>query len=88
MKFATFYEKYMSIIGPAGNLMFFIQAYKIFTLKSAEAISIHGFILSFVALSSWLLYGFLISNKPIIIANIVGVSGAVLVLIGTLIYQN
>ncbi|RYE06058.1 MAG: hypothetical protein EOP33_02315 [Rickettsiaceae bacterium] len=80
------YEKYMSIIGPVGNLMFFFQAYKIFTTKIATSISILGFSLSMLGLSSWLLYGFLLKNKPLILANLVGVIGALAVLIGTVIY--
>ena len=87
MKFNNLYERYMSIIGPVGNLMFFLQAYKIFSIRSAEAISIFGFTLSLVSLISWLAYGFILKNKPLIIANLVGVTGAVLVLIGTLLYQ-
>jgi MtN3 and saliva related transmembrane protein len=82
-----FYEKYMSIIGPIGNLMFFVQAYKIFNTKSAESISISAFSISIVGLSSWLIYGLLIKNKPLILANLVGVVGAFLVLTGTLVYS-
>jgi MtN3 and saliva related transmembrane protein len=82
-----FYEKYMSFIGPIGNLMFFIQAYKIFYTKSAVSISILAFSLSIIGLSSWLLYGFLLKNKPLILANLVGVTGVSLVLAGTLLYS-
>ena len=63
-----YYENYMNIIGPLGNVMFYLQAYKIYTTKTAISISVEGFSLSMVALSSWLLYGILIKNKPIIIA--------------------
>jgi len=77
----------MKLIGPLGNLMFFMQAYKIFTTKLATSISVEGFSLSIIGLSSWLLYGIFLKNKPLIIANIVGVIGAILVLVGTLIYS-
>jgi len=50
------------------------------------SISIEGFSLSVIGLGSWLLYGILLKNKPLIIANVVGVVGAVLVLVGTFIY--
>jgi MtN3 and saliva related transmembrane protein len=86
MLFLKFYENYMKFIGPLGNLMFFMQAYKIFTTKTAVSISIEGFSLSVIGLGSWLLYGILLKNKPLIIANVVGVVGAVLVLVGTFIY--
>ncbi len=82
-----FYEKYMSFIGPIGNLMFFIQGYKIFSTHSAVSISLLAFAISGVGLSSWLIYGFLLKNKPLILANVVGVAGASLVLVGTLIYS-
>ena len=77
----------MSIVGPAGNLMFFIQAYKIFNTHSAASISFLAFSISGVGLSSWLIYGILLKNRPLILANLVGVVGAFLVLLGTLIYS-
>jgi MtN3 and saliva related transmembrane protein len=80
------YEKYIGIVGSLGNLMFFIQAYKIFATKSAVSISAFAFIISIIGLASWLIYGFLLKNKPLIIANLVGVAGASFVLIGTCVY--
>lgn len=87
MTFFKFYENYMKIIGPLGNLMFYMQAYKIFNTKTAVSISIEGFSLSVIGMGSWLLYGIFLKNKPLIIANIVGVTGAILVLVGTLFYD-
>jgi len=84
--FIKYYENYMKIIGPVGNFMFFLQAYKIFTTQNAISISVPGFTLSFIGLISWLLYGFFLKNKALIIANLVGVLGASLVLLGTLLY--
>jgi len=85
--FIKYYENYMSIIGPVGNFMFFLQAYKIFTTHNAVSISLPGFTLSFIGLISWLTYGFLIKNKALIVANVVGVIGATLVLTGTFLYN-
>lgn len=82
------YEKYMSIIGPVTNIMFYLQAYKIFTSKSAQDVSGVGFFMSFIGLSSWLIYGVLLKNKPLIIANLFGVTGAILTLLGILMYGN
>ena len=84
----NFYERYMNVIGPLTNLMFYLQAYKIFMSKSAGSVSGLGFFISVIGLSSWLLYGILLKNKPLIIANIFGVTGAVLVFVGTLIYGD
>lgn len=86
--FTHFYEIYMNIMGPLTNLMFYIQAYKIFTEKRADSISLPAFFLSAVGLSSWLLYGILLHSKPLIIANLVGTLGAFLVLYGTIRYKN
>lgn len=82
-----YYETYMKFIGPLGNLMFYMQAYKIFITKTAASISIEAFSLSVVGLSSWLIYGIILKNNPLIIANIVGVTGAIAVLILTIIYS-
>lgn len=84
----SFYERYMSIIGPATNIMFYLQAYKIFTSRSAQDVSGVGFLISVIGLGSWLIYGILLKNKPLIIANIFGVTGALLTLIGVLMYSN
>ena len=86
MKKLALYEQYMKLIGPIGNLMFYFQAYEIFSSHSAKIISFPGFFLSFIGLSSWLLYGVLIKNTPLIIANAVGVIGTILVLTGRVIY--
>ena len=84
----NYYEKYMNIIGPITNLMFYLQAYKIFINKSADTVSGPGFLISIIGLSSWLLYGILLKNKPLIIANIFGVIGAILTFVGVLIYGD
>lgn len=86
-KFLKFYEKYMSVVGPLGNFMFFIQAYKIFSTECATSISIPAFLLSMLGLGSWLLYGFFLKNTPLILANLVGTVGAILVLTGAIIYR-
>ena len=71
-KFIKFYEKYITVVGTIGNFMFYIQAHKIFSCKSSASVSLPAFTISAIALCSWLLYGILLKNIPIIIANIVG----------------
>lgn len=51
-KFMKFYEKYMTVVGTVGNFMFYVQAHKIFTCKSAASVSLPAFTISAVALSS------------------------------------
>lgn len=84
----NYYEKYMNIIGPVTNIMFYLQAYKIFINKSADTVSGPAFLMSIIGLSSWLIYGILLKNKPLIIANIFGVTGAILTFIGILVYGD
>lgn len=81
-----FYEWYMNIIGPIGNLMFYFQSYEIFKTKSSGSVSFIGFSISVIAMVSWLIYGIMLKNKPLIIANLVGTLGAVLVVIAILVY--
>ncbi len=83
-----YYEKYMSFIGVVTNIMFYLQAYKIFAHGSAKDVSGIGFFLSFIGLSSWLIYGLLLKNKPLIIANVFGTIGALLTLIGVIMYGS
>ncbi|MEI6266432.1 MAG: SemiSWEET transporter [bacterium] len=47
------------------------QLIKIIRSKHANDISIYMFLISFIGFSLWLIYGFLTSSKPLIIANII-----------------
>lgn len=78
--FVHYYAKFMMMFGIVGQYLFYTQAYKIFTTKSAANVSLEGFSVSCFCLSCWLLYGLLIRDKVLVIANVVGVVGAVLVI--------
>ncbi len=86
--FLTYYEKYMVVIGIFGQLMFYIQGAKIFVTQSANDVSILGFLLGLITVSSWLVYGILIKNRILVISNIFAVIGALFVIIGALLYSN
>jgi MtN3 and saliva related transmembrane protein len=86
--FMHYYEKYMSVIGSITSIMFYLQAYKIFANKSAKDVSGVGFLLSFIGLSSWLIYGILLKNKPLIVANIFGTVGVLITLCGIVLYGS
>ena len=58
----------MNIIGSIANIMFYLQAYKNFISKSAQSVSGPGFLISVIGISSWLLYGISLKNKPLILA--------------------
>ena len=77
---------YMMIVGVGGNLFFYIQAGEIFVSRQAKDVSFAAFAVALFAVSSWLVYGLLLRDKIIIIANIVAVIGASLVLTGKLLY--
>lgn len=81
------YEHYMFFIGIVGQLLFYFQAYQIFSLKSACSVSLVGFCISLVSLISWGIYGIVIKSKVLILSNIVGFIGCVLVLTGIYIYS-
>lgn len=84
--FETYYKYYMSIIGVVGQMVFFAQAYKIFSSKSAHDVSSIGFAFGLISVWSWLVYGLIRRDPPLIIANVVAVIGATAVLIGIGMY--
>ena len=83
----AFYLKYMVIIGTLGQVMHYIQAWKIFTTKSASDISLAAYIISFFLLLNWMIYGVITSSKPLIYAEITGLVGVVIVIVGVIIYS-
>ena len=85
-KFSVYYEKYMMAMGITGQLLYYMQGIKIFTTKSASDVSLFGFLLGLISVSSWLLYGVMLQNKVLVIANVFAVIGALLVLAGILLY--
>jgi len=87
-KFLSYYEKYMLTVGILGQLLFYTQAVKIFMTKSANDVSILGFLFGLISVLSWFFYGILIKNKVLVIANAFAVIGAVFVIIGVLIHGN
>jgi MtN3 and saliva related transmembrane protein len=87
MDIKKIYSYYMSVVGVLGQLMFFIQAYKIFKTKSAGDLSLIAFVAAFISVASWLVHGIMIKDKPLIIANIVACIGALIVICGVLLYS-
>lgn len=77
----------MLLVAVLGNAIFYIQAAEIVMKQSAEAVSYAAFSASVWALSSWLVYGLLLRNRVLITANIIGVLGAILVLVAKWYYS-
>jgi MtN3 and saliva related transmembrane protein len=80
-------ESYMSWVVVLGQSMHFIQAWKIYTTKSASDVSLTAYIICILLLIHWLGYGFLIKNRVLIVAEGLGLLGSILVIIGILIYS-
>jgi len=76
----------MMAMGVVGQLLFYVQGVKIFINKSAADVSLFGFMLGLISVSSWLIYGLLIKNKVLVLANAFAVVGALLVIVGILIH--
>lgn len=84
--FHKIYEKYMMFMGVAGQLVFYLQFYKIISDQSAKDVSLPAFLFGLISVTSWLVYGVILKNRPLIIANAVAVVGAAAVVIAILIY--
>ena len=62
---------------------FIPQVYKVYKEKSAVGISLTMYLIFFVGLSLWLLYGYLVGSVSIVIAN-----GVTLILAAIIIYYK
>lgn len=79
-------EKITTLMGLIGHLSLYIQAFKIYYLKSSYAISFIAIVISFISMVSWLLYGLEQQIKPLIISNIFGLIGISFIIGGILRY--
>ncbi|WP_341751311.1 MULTISPECIES: SemiSWEET family sugar transporter [unclassified Candidatus Tisiphia] len=87
-KLIIFFDRYMILAGTMGQYLFYTQAYKIFTTKSADDLSLDGFLVIIIVTLSWLIYGIIHHNITIIVAQIVGLVGMIMVVIGILLYAS
>ncbi len=81
------YEGYMYVIGILGQLVFYLQAFKIFMDQSAKDVSLAAFLFGLLSVTSWLIYGLIIKNKVLVLANVIASIGALAVVIGILKYS-
>jgi MtN3 and saliva related transmembrane protein len=80
-KLVAWAEKIMVAVGMSGQTLFYFQAYKIYSVGSANDVSAWGFTFAFISLVCWLLYGIIIENKVLILVNTFAVIGAFLTLL-------
>ena len=85
---AAFLEILVTVFGTIMSLAYIPQALKIIKNKSSKNISLFTFIVLWVGVIIWLLYGLSISNLPVIIANAVGLLGISFVIICYVIYKK
>lgn len=84
--FKELYKKYMIVVGVLGQFVFYGQFYNIMVNKSAQDVSLMGFIAGLISVSSWLAYGIMQKDKPLIVANTVATVGALLTVGAILFY--
>lgn len=77
----------MMIIGVLGQFVFYGQFYHIINNKSARDVSLLGFSSGLISVTSWLIYGIMLKDKPLIIANTVATLGALLTVGAIIIYR-
>lgn len=87
-KILTFYDKYMVIIGILGHSFFVFEDYEIIRAGSSQNLSLQGFIVTLLALLSWLIYGLLKKDRVLIIVNVVGAILSVSCITLILIYSH
>jgi MtN3 and saliva related transmembrane protein len=82
---------YISIIGLAaaamGGVSLFPQLFKVLRTKSTKDISLGMISIFSVSIFLWLVYGILLKNLPIIIANFFGLIQAVILLLCKIKYK-
>ncbi|MGI4851823.1 MAG: PQ-loop domain-containing transporter [Janthinobacterium lividum] len=80
------FENFTTFMALVGITAAYIQAYKIFSLKCATAVSLSAVLIGLASSICWFIYGLAQRIMPLIISNIMGITGAILVVIGILIY--
>lgn len=80
------YQRYMLSVGIAGQMVFYLQAFKIFSEGCATNVSLAGFLFGLFSVTNWLIYGIVIKDKILYISNAFAVVGALAVVVGILWY--
>lgn len=81
------YKRYMVLVGIFGQLLFYSEFMIILRNQDSQNVSLFGFTCSLIALFSWLVYGFVIKDKVLIMSNTIGTIGAALTVAAILIYR-
>lgn len=81
------FEKYMICVGVGGQLLFYVQAFKIFHAKCCGEVSLPGFLIALFSVTNWFIYGLVIKDRALIWANAAAIIGALAVVTGILLYS-
>jgi MtN3 and saliva related transmembrane protein len=77
------YKRYIIFVGVLGQ---FSQPYLIVKNQSAQDVSLFGFLCGLISASSWLIYGLMVHDQPLILTNAIGVTLVGLTIMATLVY--
>lgn len=78
----------VTVFGVLMNVGLFFQFRKIVKRKSSNDISLAYYSVLLPGSALWLVYGIYLDNVPLIVGNIVGVSGVLAVLLAALAYRK
>ena len=83
-----FIQKYIGFFaGFCTTVAFFPQAVKVWKTKSTKDISLYMFIIFTAGVFSWLIYGIIISDLPLILANAVTLVLSLFILVYKIKYK-
>lgn len=85
-KFKRFYDKFILFFGIIGPLLAIPQLVKIWIEQNAAGVSLFSWIAFLCIATSWLVYGIIHKEKPIIVSNIIWIIVDILIIIGIFIY--
>lgn len=81
-----FFEKYITVVATVGPLVTIPQIWKIYSTQNAMGVSFITFSLIAVVNISWLIYGLIHKEKPIIITNMLFLIANISICIGSILY--
>jgi uncharacterized protein with PQ loop repeat len=82
------FKIFVTIMGIAMSLAYYLQAFTIWKNKSAQNVSIPAYIIFSLGTLTWFIYGILLNDRAIFFGYVFGVIGSWTVLILTLIYRH
>ena len=84
----TFLPLIATIVGVISQSGYYAQGFKIIKNKSSRNVSLITFLLYSILLFLWIVYGVMISNAPIIICNVIGIIGCLIVVISYIAFRK